>query len=132
MDIGTPDTSDTRARQLRDEPLSGRYPTRGYQQRQPSLERGVADRTDLKNTEHGKRVLRGLNDVEVGAICSVDRRQPYQPTREDLGDSAPATMRLFDVSDLVNLLLESEKKAASFIGLTRMAQTRNRSETGRP
>ena len=41
------DTSEPRARQLRDEPQSGRYPTRGYQQRQPSLERGVADQTDL-------------------------------------------------------------------------------------
>lgn len=48
MDIRMPDTSDARARQLRDEPQSGRYPTRGYQQRQPSLERGVADQTDLK------------------------------------------------------------------------------------
>jgi hypothetical protein len=44
--------------QLRDEPQSGRYPTRGYQQRQPSLERGVADQTDLKNEEHEKSVLR--------------------------------------------------------------------------
>jgi hypothetical protein len=44
--------------QLRDEPQSGRYPTRGYQQRQPSLERGVADQTDLKNDEHGKSGLR--------------------------------------------------------------------------
>jgi hypothetical protein len=37
MDISTIDTSVPRARQLRDEPQSGRYPTRGYQQRQPSL-----------------------------------------------------------------------------------------------
>ena len=43
-----------RARQLRDEPQSGRYPTRGYQQRQPSLERGAAGQTDLKNEEPGK------------------------------------------------------------------------------
>ena len=42
---------------LRDEQQSGRYPTRGYQQRQPSLERGAADQTDLKNEEHGKSVL---------------------------------------------------------------------------
>lgn len=49
MDISTTDTSAPRARQLRDEPRSGRYPTRGYQQRQPSLERGVADQADLKN-----------------------------------------------------------------------------------
>ena len=44
--------------QLRDEPQSGRYPTRGYQQRQPSLERGAADPMDLKNGAHGKSVLR--------------------------------------------------------------------------
>ena len=59
MDISTTDTSAPRARQLRDEPQSGRYPTRGYQQRQPSLERGVADQTDLKNEEHGQSVLKG-------------------------------------------------------------------------
>jgi hypothetical protein len=58
MDISTIDTSAPRARQLRDEPQSGRYPTRGYQQRQPSLKRGAADQTDLKNEEHGKSVLR--------------------------------------------------------------------------
>ena len=51
MDIRTRDTSVPRARQLRDEPQSGRYPTRGYQQRQPSLERGAADQTDLKQYE---------------------------------------------------------------------------------
>ena len=54
MDIGTIDTSVPRARQLRDEPQSGRYPTRGYQQRQPSLERGAAGQTDLKNEEPGR------------------------------------------------------------------------------
>ena len=59
MDIGIADTSVPRARQLRDEPQSGRYPTRGYQQRQPSLERGAADQTDLKNGTHGTSVLRG-------------------------------------------------------------------------
>ena len=48
MDISTIDTSVPRARQLRDEPQSGRYPTREYQPRQPSLERGAADQTDLK------------------------------------------------------------------------------------
>jgi hypothetical protein len=60
MDISIIDTSVPRARQLRDEPQSGRYPTRGYQQRQPSLKRGAADQTDLnlKNEEHGKSVLR--------------------------------------------------------------------------
>ena len=67
MDIGTIDTSEPRARQLRDEPQSGRYPTRGYQQRQPSLERGAADQTDLTNDEHGKSVLRkGAHKGEVG------------------------------------------------------------------
>ena len=59
MDIGIADTSEPRARQLRDEPQSGRYPTRGYQQRQPSLERGVADQTDLKNEAPGKSGLTG-------------------------------------------------------------------------
>ena len=34
-----------------------RCPTRGYQQRQPSLKRGAADQTDLNNDEHGKSVL---------------------------------------------------------------------------
>jgi hypothetical protein len=58
MDISIIDTSVPRARQLRDEPQSGRYPTRGYQQRQPSLKRGAADQTDLTNQAHGKRGLR--------------------------------------------------------------------------
>jgi hypothetical protein len=58
MDLSTIETSVPRARKLRDEPQSGRYPTRGYQQRQPSLERGAADPTDLKNEEHRKSVLR--------------------------------------------------------------------------
>ena len=58
MDISTIDRSVPRARQLRDEPPSGRYPTRGYQQRQPSLERGAADQMDLKNDEPGKSALR--------------------------------------------------------------------------
>jgi hypothetical protein len=53
MDIRTTDTSVPRARQLRDEPQSGRYPIREYQQRQPSLERGAADQTDLKNEGQG-------------------------------------------------------------------------------
>ena len=52
-DLSTIETSVPRARQLRDEPQSGRYPTRGYQQRQPSLERGAADRMDLNNLEPG-------------------------------------------------------------------------------
>ena len=68
MDISTIDTSVPRARQLRDEPQSGRYPTRGYQQRQPSLKRGAADQTDLKNEEHGKSVLRkGTHNREAGS-----------------------------------------------------------------
>jgi hypothetical protein len=58
MDIRTTDTSVPRARQLRDEPQSGRYPTREYQQRQSSLKRGVADQMDLKNEEREKIVLR--------------------------------------------------------------------------
>ena len=35
----------------------GRYPTRGYQQRQPSLERAVADQADLKKDQSGKSGL---------------------------------------------------------------------------
>ena len=67
MDLSTIETSVPRARQLRDEPQSGRYPTRGYQQRQPSLERGAADQTDLKNEEHGKeRAEKGTHNGEVG------------------------------------------------------------------
>ena len=58
MDISTTDTSVPRARSLRDEPQSGRYPTREYQQRQPSLERDAADQTDLKNDRLGKNGLR--------------------------------------------------------------------------
>lgn len=70
MDISTIDTSVPRARQLRDEPQSGRYPTRGYQQRQPSLERGVADQTDLKNERHGQSVLvKRTHDEKAGAVC---------------------------------------------------------------
>ena len=67
MDVSIIDTSEPRARQLRDEPQSGRYPTRGYQQRQPSLERGAADQTDLKHEEHRTSVLkRGTHNGEVG------------------------------------------------------------------
>jgi transposase len=63
MDISTIDTSVSRARQLRDEPQSGRYPTRGYQQRQPSLERGAADQTDLNTKEPGtERAKKGTYD----------------------------------------------------------------------
>lgn len=82
MDISSIDTSAPRARQLRDEPQSGRYPTRGYQQRQPSLERGAADQTDLKNEKLGKSGLRKApHHDEAGEICPVDRRQPYQRLR---------------------------------------------------
>ena len=69
MDISTIDTSVPRARQLRDEPQSGRYPTRGYQQRQPSLKRGAADpadpnlivgnTVDTHNDEGGTDLLNG-------------------------------------------------------------------------
>ena len=83
MDVSHADTSEPRARQLRDEPQSVRYPTRGYQQRQPSLERGVADQTDLKNDEHGKERAhkRTHEGAEVGRVCSLDKRQPYQRWR---------------------------------------------------
>ena len=66
MDISTTDTSVPRARQLRDEPQSGRYPTRGYQQRQPSLERDAADQTDLKNDARKERAEKGTYTREVG------------------------------------------------------------------
>jgi hypothetical protein len=67
MDLSTTETSVPRARQLRDEPQSGRYPTRGYQQRQPSLERGAADQTDVKNEEPGQSGLRkDTHDGEAG------------------------------------------------------------------
>jgi hypothetical protein len=86
MDISTIDTSVSRARQLRDEPQSGRYPTRGYQQRQPSLERGVADLMDLTNEGPGKSGLRkGLATVRSGGVCPLDRFQPYQRLRLSRG-----------------------------------------------
>ena len=72
----TADTSVPRARQLRDEPQSGRYPTREYQQRQPSLERGAADQTDLKNDEHGKSVL-------IGELTTTLRRDGSAHLTED-------------------------------------------------
>jgi hypothetical protein len=75
MDISTIDTSVPRARQLRDEPQSGRYPTRGYQQRQPSLERGAADQTDLKDEEPGKSRLRE-------ELTSVRRARSAQLTED--------------------------------------------------
>jgi hypothetical protein len=79
MDLSTNETSVPRARQLRDEPQSGRYPTRGYQQRQPSLERGAADQMDLTNPGPGTSGLRTeLTDGEARELCPVDRRQPYQ------------------------------------------------------
>lgn len=83
MDISTIDTSVSRARKLRDEPQSGRYPTRGYQQRQPSLERGVADQTDMNNDEHGRACLRGelTNSAEAGQVCLLDRRQHINVSR---------------------------------------------------
>jgi hypothetical protein len=49
VDISTIDTSVSRARQLRDEPQSGRYPTRGYQQCQTSREHDAVDQADIKN-----------------------------------------------------------------------------------
>ena len=83
-----------RARQLRDEPQSGRYPTRGYQQRQPSLERGAADQMDLKNQAPGQSGLRTelMND-EAGELCPLDRRQPYQRLRFSRGAQDATTRR---------------------------------------
>jgi len=71
MDIGTTDTSVPRARQLRDEPQSGQYPTRGYQQRQPSLKHGAADQTNLTNEAPGTNGLRkGLTTLRRdGSAC---------------------------------------------------------------
>jgi transposase len=62
------DTSVPRARPLRDEQQSGRYPTREYQQRQPSLERGAADQTDLNQIVEGPE---SSND-ETGSVRSID------------------------------------------------------------
>ena len=82
MDISTTDTSAPRARQLRDEPQSVRYPTRGYQQRQPSLERGAADQTDLKNGEHGK-------SVHIGELMLAMRREGSAHLTEDSHINVP-------------------------------------------
>jgi len=76
MDVSEADTSDPRARPLRDEPQSVRYPTREYQQRQPSLERGVADQTDLKNDGHDKSVL-------IGELTKALRRDGFAHLTED-------------------------------------------------
>ncbi len=52
----------------------------GYQQRQPSLERGAADQTDLKNDEHGKSVRRkGLTIVRQGGISSTEPALVFLP-----------------------------------------------------
>jgi hypothetical protein len=83
MDISTIDTSVPRARQLRDEPQSGRYPTRGYQQRQPSLERGAADQTDLKDEEPGKSGLRE-------ELTSVRRARSAQLTEDSHINGSPS------------------------------------------
>jgi hypothetical protein len=85
MDVSHADTSDPRARPLRDEPQSVRYPTREYQQRQPSLERGVADQTDLKNDEHEKSVL-------IGELTKALRRDGFAHLTEDshINDRASA------------------------------------------
>ena len=92
MDISTIDTSVPRARQLRDEPQSGRYPTRGYQQRQPSLKRGAADQTDLKNEEPEKTgPRRRLTTVRWGRVCPIDRTQPYQRSRFSRGGAVRAS-----------------------------------------
>ena len=103
MDISTIDTSVPRARQLRDEPQSGRYPTRGYQQRQPSRERGAAGQMDLKHDEHGQSVLRTEpTTVRLGEVCLLDTKQPYQRlplsrerrTRSSHDPDLPAARRL--------------------------------------
>jgi hypothetical protein len=107
MDISITDTSGPRARQLRDEPQSGRYPTRGYQQRQPSLERGAADQTDLTNKGPGKSAQgRTHDDDEGGQVCSLDRRQPYQRlalnrgVRQSNPPSVPARVRASTVNGI--------------------------------
>jgi hypothetical protein len=90
MDISATETSVPRARQLRDEPQSGRYPTRGYQQRQPSRERGAADLMALKNEGHDTSVLKTeLTTVRSGAVCPLDRTQPYQRPAMSRGASPP-------------------------------------------
>ena len=82
MDVSDADTSAPRAKQLRDEPQSVRYPTREYQQRQPSLERGVADQPDLKNEEHGKSVL-------IGELTKTPRRDGFAHLTEDSHINVP-------------------------------------------
>lgn len=80
MDVGTIDMSEPRARQLRDEPQSGRYSTREYQQRQPSLERGVADQTDLKISGRKERAEKE-RPREAGSICPLDRDSHINDSR---------------------------------------------------
>jgi hypothetical protein len=58
-----------RARQLRDEQQSGRYPIREYQQRQPSLKRGAADQTDLNPIVDRRHES---NNDETGLVRSID------------------------------------------------------------
>jgi len=46
--------------------LGGTQPA-DISRRQPSLERGAADQTDLKNEEHEKRAENGTHNDEVGS-----------------------------------------------------------------
>ena len=80
----------SRARPLRDEPQSGRYPTGGYQQRQPSLERGVADQRDLKNDEPGKS---GLRKCVAHGIAPKWRKGTYK----DLAAESPQQLQTIDL-----------------------------------
>ena len=83
-----------RARQLRDEPQSGRYPTRGYQQRQPSLERGAADQTDLNNPQPGKSGLRRYSHTmrrEISAQLTEDSHINDRGSAAAVGDPHDAT-----------------------------------------
>jgi hypothetical protein len=110
MDISTIDTSVPRARQLRDESQSGRYPTRGYHQRQPSLERGAADQTDLKHDEHGKSALR--------KELTTMRRERYAQLTDnsDINVQVSSTARITDFWKLSTI---SRKEDALVIDLGR-------------
>jgi hypothetical protein len=72
MDISTTDTSVPRARQLRDEPQSGRYPTREYQQRQPSLEHRAAETIDERRPRNGRKTTHDGEDGKAVADLTSD------------------------------------------------------------
>ena len=69
------------------------YPTHGYQQRQPSLERGAADQTDLKNEKHEERAEKGTHNGEASHISVKRARscvsaEPLSVVRDTSGQEA--------------------------------------------